>query len=112
MSIHLQMNKKVMYYRHTNPFYLSKEWQHLRREVLKSDRYECQHCKAHGYYAPATTVHHIKHLLEFPELALCKYYKDKYGVEHRNLISLCEKCHKAEHGEKVYDKKCLNEEKW
>ena len=39
----------------------------------------------------ATTVHHIKHYDEYPELAL----------NNDNLISLCEACHNNMHPEKA-----------
>ena len=39
----------------------------------------------------ATTVHHIKHYDEYPELAL----------ENDNLISLCDACHNYFHPEKA-----------
>ena len=41
------------------------------------------------------SVHHIKHLDEFPELAF----------KNDNLISLCEVCHAKEHPEKLKQKK-------
>ena len=51
----------------------------------------CQHCKRYGKAVQATTVHHIKHADEYPELA----YEDK------NLVSLCEGCHNKQHPEKA-----------
>ena len=51
----------------------------------------CQQCKRYGKAVQATTVHHIKHADEYPELA----YDDK------NLISLCEGCHNKQHPEKA-----------
>jgi len=38
-------------------------------------------------------VHHVKHLKEFPELALSNYYTDRDGSRHRQLISVCRACH-------------------
>ena len=79
----------------TNPFYLSAAWQHLRDEVIAADHYECQICKAHGRYSRAVIVHHINHVDEHPELALCKTYVDSTGKEQRNLISVCRRCHET-----------------
>ncbi|MCQ2113333.1 MAG: HNH endonuclease [Bacteroidaceae bacterium] len=47
-------------------------------------------CRRYGKKREATTVHHIKHLDEFPELAF----------DDKNLISLCGKCHNKMHPEK------------
>lgn len=59
--------------------------------MLSRDEYKCQICKRYGRQREATTVHHIKHFDEFPELAL----------ESDNLISLCEACHNKMHPEKA-----------
>lgn len=98
----------------TNPFYLSKEWRHLRREVLKADKFECQLCKTKGIYTKATTVHHVNHLEKHPELGLEKYYKDDNGNKKRNLISVCKDCHEMIcHPERLrHTKKPLNDERW
>jgi 5-methylcytosine-specific restriction endonuclease McrA len=63
-------------------FYKSKEWKRKRKEILRRDNYECQRCKREGGFSKATTVHHIKHLDEHPELALVD----------SNLESLCGAC--------------------
>ena len=72
-------------------FYKSKKWRRKRERVLKRDNYVCQKCKRYGKNVEATTVHHIKHLKNYPELAL----------DENNLISLCERCHNKEHPEKA-----------
>lgn len=72
-------------------FYKSKEWKRKRKEILRRDNYECQRCKREGGFSKATTVHHIKHLDEHPELALVD----------SNLESLCSTCHNVEHPEKL-----------
>lgn len=51
----------------------------------------CQHCKRYGKAVQATTVHHIQHVDEHPEMA----FVDK------NLVSLCEGCHNKQHPEKA-----------
>jgi 5-methylcytosine-specific restriction endonuclease McrA len=72
-------------------FYKSTDWKRKRKEILQHDNYECQRCKSKGKYHRAETVHHIKHLKDFPELALVD----------SNLISLCFNCHNEEHPEKL-----------
>lgn len=71
--------------------YNSQKWKRKRLQILKRDGYMCQHCKRYGKAAPATTVHHIQHADEYPEMA----FVDK------NLISLCEGCHNKQHPEKA-----------
>ena len=71
--------------------YKSKRWKKKRQTILKRDGYVCQACKRYGRRKEATTVHHIKHADEYPDLA----YTDS------NLISLCEACHNKEHPEKA-----------
>lgn len=71
-------------------FYRSKKWRKKRAAILRRDGYVCQHCKWYGIRKEAETVHHIKHLEDYPELALVD----------DNLISLCKKCHNKEHPEK------------
>ena len=96
----------------TNPFYLTWAWKKKRLEVLRLDKFECQHCKAKGFYKPANTVHHVNHLDKHPELALDIYYTDAEGKQKRNLISLCHDCHEIEHGYRQKEKKYLTEEMW
>lgn len=82
-------------------FYNSKRyWIPLRLQVLKEQNYECQRCKAKGLYVPATTVHHIKPVRRFPELALTK----------GNLEALCAECHYEEHHKKSPDR--ITPERW
>lgn len=86
-------------------FYVSSIWEYRRAEVLKEQNYECQRCKARGTYSEATTVHHIKHLKKYPQLALTK----------SNLMSVCKECHNELHPEKNRNHKAkaqLNEERW
>nr|DAX28088.1 MAG TPA: NinG recombination protein [Caudoviricetes sp.] len=72
-------------------FYKTKTWQDKRDEILQRDNYECQMCKDKGRYTSATTVHHIQHYKDCPELALT----------NSNLISLCDACHNVVHPEKL-----------
>ena len=94
-------------------FYTSPAWERLRAEVLRDDRYECQHCKARGYYARANTVHHVKRLREHPGLALSRYYIDEHGNRQRQLVSVCFACHEKEHKiERGKEKELLTPERW
>lgn len=70
--------------------YKSTKWKHKQKAILRRDGYMCQCCKRYGKQVSATTVHHIKHADEYPELA----YTDS------NLISLCSGCHNKAHPEK------------
>lgn len=70
--------------------YKSKKWAAKQKKILRRDGYECQLCKRYGKVRTATTVHHIKHADEYPELA----FTDS------NLISLCAACHNKQHPEK------------
>ena len=74
------------------PFYRTHAWKKKRREVLGIDNFECQWCKKKGFFEPATTVHHVKELNDYPELALSVWVGDE-----RQLISLCRLCHEQEH---------------
>lgn len=70
--------------------YDSATWKRVRDRILRRDGYQCQICKRYGRMRQATEVHHIKHVDEYPELAL----------EPSNMISLCHACHNAQHPEK------------
>lgn len=84
-------------------FYRTYIWVKKRQQILERDHYMCQLCKKKGRYTRASTVHHIKHLKEFPELALTD----------DNLISLCSECHEEVHPEKQYKPKGFrNQERW
>lgn len=85
-------------------FYKSTVWLCKRKHILKRDNYECQHCKLKGMYSKAETVHHIKHLKDYPQLA----------IEDDNLISLCNVCHNIVHPEKlkIIKKEIVSEERW
>lgn len=71
-------------------FYNSAAWIKCRESVLIRDDYLCQECLKQGILTPADMVHHIKHFLDYPELAL----------DEDNLTSLCNPCHNKEHPEK------------
>lgn len=71
-------------------FYESARWKRKRAAILARDGYMCQRCKKYGRMRPATIVHHIKELEDFPELAWV----------NSNLESVCLACHNALHPEK------------
>jgi 5-methylcytosine-specific restriction endonuclease McrA len=71
-------------------FYKSGRWKKKRRHILKRDGYLCQECKKYGRRVAATTVHHVKELELYPELAF----------DDDNLVSLCDACHNKKHPNK------------
>lgn len=71
-------------------FYHSPKWLRRRDMILRRDGYRCQECKRYGRITQATTVHHILHLEDRPDLA----------YDPANLVSLCLKCHNKAHPEK------------
>lgn len=74
----------------TKAFYLSSAWEKCRAFVLVRDNHLCQPCLRRDKLTPATVVHHIKSLDEYPELAL----------DPDNLESCCGTCHNKAHPEK------------
>lgn len=77
--------------------YKSKQWERMRQSILRRDKYVCQYYKRYGKMVPATMVHHIFPVEEYPE----------YAFELWNLISLSNKAHEIMH-DKIHDK--LSEE--
>ena len=63
-------------YRHPN-------WELLRKTILKRDKYICRACKKGDR---TLTVHHKKY-----------YGNYIWDVEPKDLVTLCEQCHKREH---------------
>lgn len=49
-------------------FYLSNRWKHKRKVIMRKYNYEDQDAKRYGKLIPATMVHHIYPLSEYPEL--------------------------------------------
>ena len=95
-------------------FYKSPEWIRLKRSVLKAAHYECQECRKHGiitrYDTDAdgnkrllSTVHHVMHVREHPELALSRTYTAD-GKTYQNLVPVCKACHNRLHPEKCFRK--------
>ena len=104
-------------------FYKSKEWIALKNKILKENHYECAECRKHGVITRhddggrlLSTVHHVCHVRDHPELALSEWYKDySTGKLERNLIPVCKACHNKLHPEKtkrVNQDKFVNDERW
>lgn len=71
-------------------FYKSAKWIAKRKKILRRDNYQCQECRKYGKLTQAVYVHHIKHLEDYPDLALVD----------SNLESVCLPCHNKLHPEK------------
>lgn len=109
-------------------FYKTKEWRSLKASILKEHHYECAECRRHGVITRydvsedgqkklISTVHHVCHVRDHPELALSRWYKDyETGEMKENLIPVCKSCHNKLHPEKQKMKKnpqgFMNEERW
>ena len=103
-------------------FYKSKEWIRLKNKILKENHYECAECRKHGVITRhddggrlLSTVHHVCHVRDHPELALSEWYKDyETGKLERNLIPVCKACHNKLHPEKIKKNRSafMNEERW
>ena len=64
-------------------FYDSIEWKNCRIEILQRDEYTCQYCER----KPSKQIHHLNDPRYCPELSL----------DPKNLIVLCNLCHKSWH---------------
>ncbi|MGX6429571.1 HNH endonuclease [Levilactobacillus yonginensis] len=65
-------------------FYRTRQWAHLRQQVLERDHYLCAYCKVQGVITPAKTVDHLRPIEAFPN--------DKANIN--NLAVICGKCHR------------------
>ena len=93
-------------------FYKSRQWIRLKESVLKAAHYECAECRSQGKITRydidsegnkrlLSTVHHVMHVRDHPELALSRTYKDmETGEVKQNLIPVCKACHNRLHPEK------------
>lgn len=105
--------KKLIADNRTDIFYNSRTWRRKTKEIKAAQHNECQICKARGRVAPADIVHHVKHLRQFPELALKDYYIDEHGQRQRQLLCVCFNCHEKLHGRLGRKKqKFSNIEQW
>ena len=93
-------------------FYKTKEWIRLKKSILREHHYECAECRKNGIITRydinkdgerklISTVHHVCHVRQRPDLALSRTYKDYVtGEELPNLIPVCKACHNKLHPEK------------
>jgi 5-methylcytosine-specific restriction protein A len=72
--------------RESKAFYNSAPWLKCRQIKLSRDPY-CEKCLEQDIYTPATIVHHLKPITEFPELRL----------DIDNMESNCASCHSRWH---------------
>ena len=99
-------------------FYKLKSWIRLRDEVLYESHNECYDCKQRGILTLGTEeepleVHHVNFVRDRPDLALSKFYVDRFGIVHPNLVALCHKCHDKRHERfGPSSKHFINEERW
>lgn len=109
-------------------FYKSKDWIRLKTTILQMNHYECYECRrrgkitrfdtdAEGNKKLISTVHHVHHVRNFPELAMTLYVMDPETGRHElNLVPVCKACHNILHPEKNKKKKqeegFVNEERW
>ena len=68
-------------------FYKTAKWKSKRENVLRRDEYMCRECRRYGMTTPATTVHHIYPLEQYPEWKWATW----------NMLSLCDACHNKMH---------------
>ncbi|MDY4205530.1 HNH endonuclease [Porcincola intestinalis] len=110
-------------------FYKSKDWIKLKTEILRDAHYECAVCRQHGKITRydvdlmtgekklISTVHHVMHVREHPELAMSRTFRDPATGEIKtNLLPVCKSCHNKLHPEKFKSKqkqaKPLTVERW
>lgn len=107
--------KELLSQGNIDPFYKSKYWINIRKEVLEEQKEECQECRKLGKVTKANIVHHVQFVHKYPELALSKFYTYN-GKQYRNLICVCADCHNKLHPEKqknkFKNKKFINKERW
>ena len=95
-------------------FYNDRAWRKLSKQIIEENHGECMICKVNKVLTPATTVHHVKHLKEHPELAYSRTYTEADGTQQLQLIPLCHDCHEKAHERGIYSHKIgyTNAEKW
>lgn len=65
-------------------FYRTRQWSHLRQQVLDRDHYLCRYCQAIGKLTPNSKIaDHIRPVETFPD--------DKDNIN--NLATICRQCH-------------------
>lgn len=84
---------------HDRAFYNSPEWRRLRAKVLAEFHGESQYelGQSPSRCVPATVVHHVMHVEDFPGWALSEWAV-KDGEVIRNLVPLSHDGHNVAHG--------------
>lgn len=95
-------------------FYNDRYWRRLSREIIDEHHGECMMCREAKRLTPASLVHHVRELKQYPELAYSRTYTDDAGDEHMQLMPLCHDCHERIHKRGIYANRTgyTNEEKW
>lgn len=65
-------------------FYRTRQWSHLRQQVLERDHYLCAYCRVQGIITAAKTVDHIVPI----------EYDQAIKANVDNLAVICGKCHR------------------
>lgn len=97
-----------------HPFYISAKWRAARAAAMQEHHgecYMCKHNKTPSRLTPATMVHHVKPLKQFPQHALDLYITDESGNKVIQLMPLCHDCH-AEIESKAAENREKFPEKW
>ena len=103
---------------HDRAFYNSAAWRTLRAHVLAEFHSESQYelHQSPARYVPATVVHHVMHVEDWPGWALSEYAVDGSGEVIRNLIPLSHEAHDIVHGRfgtgQRHREAPLTEERW
>jgi hypothetical protein len=85
---------------HDRAFYNCAEWRKLRARVLAEFHGESQWelGLSPARYVPATVVHHVMHVEDWPGWALSEWAVDECGEVIRNLMPLSHEAHDVAHG--------------
>lgn len=70
------------------------KWKKMRRAKL-SEQPLCEMCASEGRVKAATCVHHVTPVLD----GLSREEMSRLAFDYRNLMSLCDECHKRVHEE-------------
>lgn len=84
---------------HDRAFYNSPAWRRLRAQVMAEFHGESQYelHQSTARYVPATVVHHVMHVEDWPGWALSEYAV-RDGETIRNLVPLSHEAHDIVHG--------------
>lgn len=66
--------------------YRTKRWKQLRAAILRRDGYKCRDAARYGKAVPATTVHHVWPVEEYPQWAWAPWNPISLsGMAHREM---------------------------